>query len=257
MSSIIVDTHAHYDDERFAGNTDELFKEFGQNGVKGVITCAVDQYASYKKCRELAEKYNFCYFLAGVHPLNMEDNGKFVPELLCEQLNHKKCLGIGEIGLDYYYQKENREAQINLVKAQLELAVELNKPISFHDRDAHEDTLKILNTYKPKGVVHCFSGSAQMAKEIVKLGLYIGVGGVVTFNNAKKLVQVVEETPLSAILLETDAPYLAPVPNRGKTNRSDYIIHIAEKIAEIKGTTTEAVLQICYDNACSLFNTTF
>ncbi len=253
MEPLIIDTHAHYDDERFEGEIDTLFAELEQNGVKSVITCAVDQKESYAKCISLAKQYPFCYFTAGVHPLNMKDNGKLDLPLLRSQAEHEKCVAIGEIGLDYYYQSDNKEQQLELVIKQIELANELNMPISFHDREAHEDTLKILKAYKPKGVVHCFSGSVEMAKEIVKLGLYIGVGGVITFANAKKLVAVVEELPLERILLETDAPYLAPVPFRGKTNRSDYIIKVAEKIAEIKNTTTNAVLEQCRDNAKKLF----
>lgn len=254
MAGIIIDTHAHYDDERFTGMTDALFTELAQNRVKAVITCAVDQYNSYAQCRALAEKHTFCYFTAGVHPLNMKDNGPLNLPLLREQATHKKCVGIGEIGLDYHYAKNHQAEQIALVTAQLQLANELHLPISFHDRDAHADTLHVLQKYKPRGVVHCFSGSAEMAQEILNLGMHIGIGGILTFPNAKKLVRVVEETPLQSIVLETDAPYLAPVPYRGNCNRSDYILAIAAKIAEIKKLPVETVLHTCCETAQTIFN---
>lgn len=253
MDGLIIDTHAHYDDERFSGKIDRLFQELQVGGVAAVISCAVDEYASYEQNRSLAERYDFCYFAAGVHPLNMEENGPLDLALLRRQASHEKCVAIGEIGLDYHYKSDNSAEQISLVSKQLQLANELGLPISFHDRDAHEDSLSLLKKFKPRGVVHCFSGSAEMAQEILRLGMYIGIGGVITFQNAKKLVRVAEQLPLERILLETDAPYLAPVPYRGQTNRSDYIIKVAERIAEIKGITTNAMLMQCKQNAHELF----
>lgn len=253
MAALIIDTHAHYDDERFAGKTGRLFPELHAGGMAAVISCAVDQHASYEQNRRLAEQFDFCYFTAGVHPLNMEENGPLDLPLLRAQAAHEKCVAIGEIGLDYHYKSDDKAGQIALVAAQLQLANDLRLPVSFHDRDAHEDTLRLLNEYQPRGVVHCFSGSVEMAQEILRLGMYIGIGGVITFQNAKKLVHVAEQLPLERILLETDAPYLAPVPYRGQINRSDYILKVAERIAEIKGTTTEAVLSQCKQNAETLF----
>lgn len=251
---LIFDTHSHYDDERFENCRDDILDELFSSNVGAVISCAVDQFASYDANKNIAEKYKNCYFTAGVHPLNMADNGPLNRSVLVAQASHPKCVAIGEIGLDYHYLKDNRDEQISLVKEQITVANELSLPISFHDREAHEDTINILSELQPKGVVHCFSGSNEMAKEILKLGMYIGVGGVVTFNNAKKLLQVVKSVPLDRILIETDAPYLAPVPYRGMTNRSDYLIKVAEKIAEIKGIAVETVLECTYANACKLFN---
>lgn len=253
MAALIIDTHAHYDDARFAGETNRLFPELAANGVAAVISCAVDQYVSHEANRRLAERFDFCFFTAGVHPLNIKDNGPLNLPLLRAQAAHEKCVAIGEIGLDYYYQSDNKPEQIALAAAQIQLANELGLPVSFHDRDAHEDTLGLLKKYKPRGVVHCFSGSAEMAGEILDMGMYIGIGGVITFQNAKKLVRVTEQLPLERILLETDAPYLAPVPYRGQTNRSDYIIKVAERIAALKNTTAEAVLAQCKRNAQALF----
>ncbi len=251
MSPGIIDTHAHYDDERFAGDADALFREFRENGVAAVITCSTDQGESYAACAELAERYDFCYLAAGLHPQNAE-----MPldlELLSREVSHPKCVAVGEIGLDYHYGGEDRERQYAVAREQILLAGSLGLPVSFHDRDAHADTLRLLRETRPRGAVHCFSGSAEMAEEVVSLGMYIGVGGVVTFSNARKTVRAVEAVPLERIVLETDAPYLAPAPHRGERNRSDYILHIAAKVGEIKGVPAGEVLSRCGDNARELF----
>ena len=173
---------------------------------------------------------------------------------ISEYVKHEKCVGIGEIGLDYYWTQDNIDLQKKVFSSQLNLANELNKPVIIHDRDAHGDTLQFLKEYQPKGVVHSFSGSAQMAEEIYKLGMYIGISGVVTFKNARKLPEVIERMPLDRFLLETDAPYLAPVPYRSKTNHSAMIYFGAKKIAEIKNTTTETILKSAFENTCKLYN---
>lgn len=253
MAAPIIDTHAHFDDARFEQNADRLFSEMAANGVEAIISCAVNQHDSYEKNRQLAERYPICYFAVGVHAQNIEENGPLDLSLLRAQAAHKKCVAIGEIGLDYYYVQDNKAQQLEVVTKQLQLANELQLPVSFHDRDAHADTLCILQEYKPRGVVHCFSGSLEMAQEIIKLGMYIGIGGIVTFPNAKKLLRVAQEIPLEYIVLETDAPYLAPVPYRGQTNRSDYILKTAEHIAELRQTSTDTVLEQCRNNARTLF----
>lgn len=250
LNNLIFDTHAHYEDPVFSENFDSLVAEMKKSVVGGIITCGCDKESSLKALA-LAEKYDIVYAAVGIHPGNV-DSGTTIDDIR-ELANHPKCVAIGEIGLDYYWRQDNKELQHEILKGQLELANELNLPVLFHDRDAHADTLEILKQYKPKGVVHAFSGSVEMAREVIKLGLYIGVGGVLTFNNARALPNVVADTDLSKILLETDAPYLAPVPFRGKTNHSDYLHFVAEKMAEIKGITKDEVLTETFNNAKNLF----
>ena len=173
--------------------------------------------------------------------------------MLISRLQTVKCVAIGEIGLDYYWRQDNKELQKKVFEEQILLAKELALPIIVHDREAHEDTLDILKKHKPKGVLHCFSGSVETAKEILKLGMYIGLGGAVTFKNAKKPVEVAEMLPLDRLLLETDCPYMAPVPMRGKRNYSAYIEYVAEKIAEIKGIDPQTVTDQATENTKALF----
>ena len=247
----IFDTHAHYDDERFDCIRDELFWEMNQNGVCGIVSCGCDE-ASSKKALKMAEDYNFIYAAVGIHPGNI-DSGT-TPEQIRSLANHPKCVAIGEIGLDYYWVDDNKQRQIEIFEQQILIAKELDLPILVHDRDAHGDTMEILKKYKPKGVVHCYSGSVEMAEEIIKLGMYIGVGGVVTFNNAKKLPDVVKIIPDELLLVETDCPYLAPVPYRGKLCHSGMIKYTAQKIAEIRSTTPESILNLTAKNAKKIFN---
>lgn len=248
---LIFDTHAHYDDSRFDEDRDILFDSLNQNGVGGIITCGCDLNSS-KKAIKMAEEHSFVYAAVGMHPGNM-DNPEELDEI--EKLfSHKKCVAIGEIGLDYYWTQDNKPQQKELFKKQLELSLENNLPVIVHDREAHSDTLEILKSYKPKGVIHSFSGSPEMATEVLKLGFYIGIGGVITFKNAKKLPDVVKMLPDDKILLETDAPYLAPVPYRSKTNNSAMIYLIAQKIAELRHTTTEHILNLTFKNAKKLFS---
>lgn len=251
LKPIIFDTHAHYDDERFSDYIDSLLSVLPQKGVGGIITCGCD-LASSKRALELAEKYDYIFFAAGIHPCNIEDKDNLSE--IEKMFLHKKCVAVGEIGLDYYWTQDNKDEQKKLFINQLILSKEHNLPVLIHDRDAHSDTLEILKEYKPKGVVHSFSGSVEMAEELLKMGLYIGVGGVITFKNARKLPDVVKMLPEDRILLETDAPYLAPVPYRSKTNNSSMIYLTAEKIAEIRNTTTEDVLVSTFNNAKKLFD---
>lgn len=248
----IFDTHAHYDDKRFLAELDKTVADMKKNGVCGIVTCGTDCESS-KTALSLAERYDIMYAAVGVYPHDVINAGDFDRMRLEQLLSHEKAVAVGEIGLDYYYDDTPREMQLEWIEKLLELANDLGKPISFHDRDAHADTLHILKKYRPKGVVHCFSGSAEMAQEIVKLGMYIGVGGVVTFKNAKKLTDVVRQMPLDCIVLETDAPYMAPEPVRGTLNRSDYIHYIAEKIAEIKNESVQTVCDVTTASARCVF----
>lgn len=247
---LIFDTHAHYDDARFDPFRQELLAELPQHGVGGVVTCGSDT-ASSAAALDLAEKYGYIYAAVGIHPESI-DSGSELEEIK-RLAAHKKCVAIGEIGLDYYWTQDNKTEQSKLFKKQLLLASDLNLPVIVHDREAHADTLEALREYKPQGVVHSFSGSPEMAEELLKLGMYIGVGGVVTFKNARRLPEVVKMLPEDRILLETDAPYLAPVPYRSKINNSAMIYLSAQKIAEIREVTTEHILKAAFQNAVRLF----
>ncbi len=247
-----IDSHAHYNDRRFEGFVHELLEKQKSMGVKAIINCGCD-FTSIDACLQLGKKYDFCYTAVGFHPENLPDGDIDVSTLAEIAKREDKVCAIGEIGLDYYWNSDNKQQQKKALCDQLDLAKDLNLPAILHDRDAHGDMLDIIRQHKPRGVVHCFSGSPEMAKEVVDLGLYIGVGGVITFKNAKKLIEVVRETPIERLLLETDAPYLAPEPFRGKINHSALIIYVAQKIAEIKNLPLETVLQITTQNTCELF----
>ncbi len=247
---LIFDTHAHYDDERFSEAKEKMFSLFNEKGVGKILTCGCDKESSIKAL-ELAQQYDYVYAAVGIHPGNI-DSGTTILEIE-ELAKFKKCIAIGEIGLDYYWVQDNKEEQKSLFINQIKLAKKLNLPVLVHDREAHADSLEILKEYKPRGVVHSFSGSVEMAEELLKIGMYIGIGGVITFKNAKKLPDVVKMLPEDRILLETDAPYLAPVPYRSKTNNSSLIYLTAQKIAELRDTTTEKILKTTFVNAQKLF----
>jgi TatD DNase family protein len=232
----IFDSHAHYDDEEFDNDRKEVLEELKNEGVIGIMNCS-SSYKSIAKTCELINTYDFIYGAVGIHPENADE---FKDEMLDEFKDiikkNPKVKAIGEIGLDYYWDENpDKEIQKDVFRKHMKLAEELNLPVIIHDRDAHEDTLNIIKEFpNVKGVVHCFSGSVEFAKECLKLGYYIGVTGVVTFKNAKKVVKVVKEVPVERLLVETDCPYMAPEPNRGKRNKSSYIKYVIEKISEIK-----------------------
>lgn len=248
----IFDSHAHYDDERFSGDLYELLDTLPERGVSGVISCGVNVETT-RFAQALAQKYGYIYAAAGFHPLNLEDVPENAEAVLRELLQVKKTVAVGEIGLDYHYEKETREEQLGLFEMQLRVAKEMDLPVVVHDREAHEDTLRLLKQYKPKGVVHCFSGAVEMAKEILKLDMYVGLGGAVTFKNAVKPVEVAKMLPAERLLLETDAPYMTPVPFRGKRCDSSLIVYTAERIAEIRGVDAQALCAQTEKNAKELF----
>lgn len=248
----IFDTHAHYDDSRFDEDRYDLISKLFEGSISGIINCGCD-YASSVKTIELAHRFDNLYAAVGVHAHEAEEATEKDFEMILEMYKDSKVVAVGEIGLDYHYDFSPRDRQIEVFTRQVVLANELSLPVIVHDREAHEDTLRILKDLNPWGVVHCFSGSAEMAKEIVKLGLYIGIGGAVTFKNAKKPVEVCEYVPLDRLLLETDAPYMTPVPYRGERCDSSHIAYTAEKIAEIKGMAPEEIIDICRENAKRLF----
>ena len=248
----IFDSHAHYTDKAFDIDRKDLLDSLKESGVCGVITCGADLESS-RSAFLLSREYDYIYFSCGVHPEEVDNLPENYIDILRALSQDKKCVAIGEIGLDYYWRQDNKEAQKKVFVEQLLLARELSLPVIIHSRDAHEDTLQILKEYKPKGVLHCFSGSVETAKEILKIGMYIGLGGAVTFKNAKKPVEVAEFIPLDRLLLETDCPYMAPVPMRGKRNDSSLISHIAEKIGEIKGVDAQEVVDSATENVKKLF----
>jgi TatD DNase family protein len=202
---------------------------------------------------ELADGFDFIYAACGVHPHEAEGCKQGYLPVLKKLCSEEKCVAVGEIGLDYHYDFSPRDVQQKVFEQQLVLAKELDLPVIVHDREAHEDTLNLLKKYKPRGVVHCFSGSAEMAKEIVKLGMYIGLGGAVTFKNARKPREVAAEVPADKLLIETDCPYMTPVPHRGERCDSSYIPFTASVLAEVRGVTAQEILDLTKKNAEELF----
>ena len=252
---MIFDTHAHYDDEQFDTDRDELLKSMNEAGV-GTIVNVSASVESWDDTLKLTKEYPFVYGAVGVHPDYVGDLNEENFAYLEEMAKKDKIVAIGEIGLDYYWDKEGHDVQKEWFTRQLDLAEKLNKPVIIHSREAAEDTFEIMKEYadKVRGVIHCYSYSPEQAKEYVKMGFYIGIGGVVTFKNAKKLKEVVENIPLDRIVLETDCPYLSPEPNRGKRNSSKNLVYVADKIAKLKGVLYEDVIKVTEENARTLYN---
>lgn len=248
------DTHAHYDDEAFDNDRYELLPELFQQGVELIVNPGVDLNTS-KTAMKLAEKYMEVYFAAGWHPEEWESATDEAFEELSEIAKHEKCVAIGEIGLDYYWDDSHKAEQKALFRRQIELALELNKPIIVHDREAHGDCMEIISDYPQlRGVLHCYSGSAEMAKELLKRGWYLGFDGPITYKNARKNIEALEVCPLDRFVIETDSPYLSPVPMRGKRNNSGNLKYIVEKIAEVKGITPEEAARLSMENGKRLYN---
>jgi TatD DNase family protein len=252
---MIFDSHAHYDDEAFNEDRENVLLGLKDKGVIGVLNCGASMEGA-RMSVELSKKFDFIYSAVGVHPEYADIvNDKLICELR-DLTRFHKVRAIGEIGLDYFHD-ENPDKEIQKVafRLQMELARQLNLPVVIHDRDAHMDTLEILKEFPQViGTIHCFSGSVEFAKECLKLGYYIGFTGVITFKNAKKIVEVAKEVPMDRILVETDCPYMAPVPHRGKRNESDYIKYVIEKISEIKGKTIEEIENVTILNIKQLLN---
>lgn len=254
MKYKIFDTHAHYDSDSFDEDRENVIKELKENGVIGVLNCGSDLYG-LRKSVELAKEFDMFYAAVGIHPENADEFNEDVVKEIKEFVKNEKVKAIGEIGLDYYWEENPpREVQKEVFRAQMKLADELNLPVVIHDRDAHKDTLEIMKEFPHViGVVHCFSGSVEFAKECIKLGYYIGLTGVLTFKNAKKLVDVCREIPAERMLVETDCPFMAPVPFRGKRNKSDYIEYIIDKMSEIRGISGEEMNEVLLNNKKRLF----
>ncbi len=252
---MIFDTHAHYDDEQFDIDREELLSSMKEAGIGNIVDVGAS-LESTKRALELAHKYDFIYAAVGVHPSEVEELGDDGIDILRERCRDDKCVAIGEIGLDYHWPEPSPELQKEWFRKQLGLAREEKLPVIIHSRDAASDTVEIMRAEHAEeigGVVHCFSYSREVARQCLDMGFYIGVGGVLTFKNARKLVEVVEDTPMDRILLETDCPYLAPEPYRGKRNNSLYLPNVVQKMAELKGITPEEVVRITEENARKMY----
>ncbi len=251
----IFDTHAHYDDEAFDGDREELLKSLPVQGIARVVNVG----ASLKSCRQtlrLMETYDYIYGAIGVHPSETAELNEEAFAWLKEQCAHEKCVAVGEIGLDYYWDEPEREVQKEWFVRQLDLARQCSKPVIIHSREAAKDTMDIMTAEHAGeigGVVHCYSYTKEVAQIFLDMDFYFGIGGVLTFQNAKKLKEAVEYIPLEKMVLETDCPYLAPVPNRGKRNSSLNLPYVVSAMAEIKGVDEETVRRVTWENAHRLY----
>ncbi len=252
----IFESHAHYDDEAFNEDRRELLKELPEKGIEYVVNVGASM-ESTKSSIALAGEYDYIYAAVGVHPNETAPlTEEFIQYMKYAALHNKKVVAVGEIGLDYYWNEPEADIQKKWFVRQLDLALEVDKPVIIHSREAAKDTADILlgNEYKAlRGVIHCYSYSPEMAKQYLAAGYYLGVGGVVTYKNAKKLVETVQLAPLSRLLLETDSPYLTPVPNRGRRNSSLNLPYVVEKIAQLKNVSREEVAAVTNENARRLF----
>lgn len=248
----IFDTHSHYTDAAFDADRETLLAQLPEEGVSHVMLCGCTPEDS-RASLMLAQQYPHVYCAVGVHP----ENAASLPDGWLSQIRtlaaSEKVRAIGEIGLDYHYEGYDAAVQKQVLTQQLELAKELDLPVILHIRDAMGDAMEILREYRPRGIIHCYSGSKETAKEAVKLGLYLGFGGTLTYKNARRAVETLAWLPLEYMLLETDCPYLAPVPHRGKRCDSRMIAHVAERAAEIRGTAPQEIIAVCRENALRLF----
>lgn len=252
---MIFETHAHYDDEAFDIDREELLNSLEEEGIGFVVNVSAS-IASSKETIELTKKYPFLYGAIGVHPSDTAELDEEKFQWLKEATKQEKIVSLGEIGLDYYWDTPEREIQKLWFDRQMELAKEVKLPVIIHSRDAAQDTLDMIKSANLKevgGVIHCFSYGVEMAREYLNMGFYLGIGGVVTFKNAKKLKEVVEYAPLEQILLETDCPYLAPEPYRGKRNSSLYLPYVAGEIAKIKNIDYDEVIEVTLNNAKRMY----
>lgn len=253
---MIFDTHAHYDDKAFENDRETLLAGMKDAGVGYIVNVGAGMASSERSIR-LAEQYPFIYAAVGVHPDEVGELDETQFARLKEWSNHEKVKAIGEIGLDYYWDKEKHDLQKNWFLRQMELAHEQKLPVIVHSREAAQDTLDMMIAAKPlelRGVIHCYSYSVELAREYLNMGYYLGIGGVLTFKNAKKLKEVAEYAPLSQIVLETDSPYLAPVPYRAKRNNSSLLTYVVQELAAIKQISEEEIIAVTNENGRKLYN---
>ena len=250
---MIFDTHAHYDDEQFNEDRVELLNSMEEQGVGTIVNVS----AAYNSCRKviaLAKEYPFVYAAVGIHPDEVGSLNEETFAQMKELFKEEKVVAVGEIGLDYHYEDPPRDVQQRAFRMQMELAQKLSLPVVIHEREAHEDGLRIISDFPDvTGVFHCFSGSPEMAQELLKLGWYLGFDGPVTYKNARRAPEVAAVTPLDRMLIETDSPYMTPVPYRGKRNDSGYVRLVAEKLAEWKGVAPEEMARLTTENGKRLF----
>lgn len=252
---MIIDTHAHYDDEAFDGDREELLKQLEENGIEAVVNITAD-LNSVESTLALVKKYSFIYGTAGVHPDQVRELDEDKLAWLKETAKEPKIVAIGEIGLDYYWKESEPEVQKHWFLRQMDLAEDIGLPVVIHSRDAANDTLELMKDHRAEkigGVIHCFSYGKEMAREYLNMGFFLGIGGVLTFKNGKKLKEVVEYAPLSQLVLETDSPYLAPEPYRGKRNSSLYLPQVVQEIAKLKRIEPEQVMEVTRENAKRLY----
>ncbi len=255
MKALFVDSHAHLDDRKYDHDRHEMLMRAKERGVRLIVNVGYD-IPSSRRSMSLANKYDFIYAAVGIHPHDASEAGEDSFDELRQLSKNPKVVAIGEMGLDYYRNLSPREIQQKVFRKQIRLAQELGKPIVVHDRDAHGDVMKILkeeNAAAAGGVMHCFSGSLEMARDCLKMGFYISIAGPVTFDNARKLREIAAAIPLDRLLIETDAPYLTPEPHRGKRNESAYVVHVGERIAQLRGIPVEELADATTANARRLF----
>ncbi len=256
MEIKFIDSHVHLDDERFDDDREELIKSLYENDIESVLNLGSDLSTS-KSAVKLADEYSFIYAAVGCHPHDSKYMNENTMNIFRELAKNKKVIGIGEIGLDYYYDNSDRETQRLWFREQIRLSKELNLPYIVHDRDAHEDVFRIMKEEHcsgTRGILHCYSGSVEMAREFIKLGFYISLGGPVTFKKSKIPKLVAKEVPIDRLLIETDCPYLTPEPFRGKRNEPKYVRYVAEEIAEIRGVQVSEIAEKTKSNFKNLFN---
>lgn len=255
MTTKIFDTHAHYDDEAFDGDREELLASLPGHGIAKVVNIG-SSLASCRRTVDLMQRYDFVYGALGVHPSEVAELDEAAMDWLRQQCCLEKCVAVGEIGLDYHWEEPGRELQKKWFVRQLELAREEGKPVVIHSRDAAKDTVDVMTAERAGeigGVVHCYSYTKETAKSFLDMGFYFGIGGVLTFQNAKKLMEAVAYVPLDRIVLETDSPYLAPVPNRGKRNSSLNLPYVVTALARVKGVDEEEIRRAAWENAHKLY----
>ena len=256
MESKFIDSHAHLDDKVFKTDRDELISSLYNNGVEAILNPGAD-LSSSKEAVLIAEKYSFVYAAVGCHPHDSKYMSDEHMNAFKEMAKNNKVIGIGEIGLDYFYDNSDRDTQKKWFREQIRLAKELDLPYIVHDRDAHEDIWTIMKEEHydgARGILHCYSGSVELSKEFIKLGFYISLAGPVTFKNARVPKLVAKEVPFDKLLIETDSPYLTPTPNRGKRNEPKYVKYVAETIAQLRNLETDEIIEASRENTIKLFN---
>jgi TatD DNase family protein len=250
---MIIDTHIHLFDSKYREDLEEIIRKALDIGVVKMVVVGFDEESS-RAAIELSQRFDFLFAAVGLHPEEVKNNQDGDLHWLKTMATAPKVVAIGEIGLDYYWDKTYQKEQIDYFQKQMVMASDLNLPVLVHSRDASADTLEILKNRMGRGVLHCYSGSLEMAREFVKLGYYLGIGGVVTFKNSKEIKRVVTEIPLEHLLTETDGPYLAPAPYRGKLNKPEYLPLVIDAISELKGIDSKIVEKSLFENAIKLFN---